>query len=95
MNALRQNSDIIRDKAKSAVLVLASEFEGKLLLVAAATDDAVKMGIKCGDIIKTVAKVAGGNGGGRPNMAQASCPDVSKKNDVIEAAKATVKEMLA
>ncbi len=94
MNALRQNCDVIRDKAKSCVVVLASEFEGKLLLVAAATDDAVKAGIKCGDVIKAAAKAAGGNGGGRPNMAQASCADVSKKKEVIEAAKQTIKEML-
>ena len=94
MNALRQNSDVIRDKAKSCVLVLASEFEGKLLLVAAATDDVVKSGIKCGDVIKAAAKAAGGNGGGRPNMAQASCPDVSKKNDVIAAAKEAIASMI-
>lgn len=94
MNVLRQNCDVIRDKAKSCVVVLASEFEGKLLLVAAATDDAVKCGIKCGDVIKAAAKAANGNGGGRPNMAQASCQDVAKKNEAIEAARSAVKEVL-
>lgn len=94
MNALRQNCDVIRDKAKSCVVVLASEFEGKLLLVAAATDDAVKSGVKCGDVIKAAAKAANGNGGGRPNMAQASCSDVSKKNEAVNAAKAMIQDMI-
>ncbi len=91
MNVLRKNSDVIRDKTKSCVTVLVSESEGKLLVVAAATDDIVKKGVNCSDIIKACAKAAGGNGGGRPNMAQASCPDASKKNDVIK----TAEEMIA
>lgn len=90
MNILRKNCDKIRDKIKSGVAVLVSEYESKLLIVAAATDDATANGINCSDIIKSCAKLAGGNGGGRPNMAQASCPDVSKKNDIIAMAESII-----
>ena len=90
MNILRKNCDKIRDKIKSGVAVLVSECDSKLLIVAAATDDAVAKGVNCSDIIKSCAKIAGGNGGGRPNMAQASCPDVTKKNDIIAAAEEAV-----
>lgn len=91
MNILRKNCDKIRDKIKCGVAVLVSECESKLLIVAAATDDAVANGINCSDIIKACAKTAGGNGGGRPNMAQASCPDISKKNDIIATAENIIK----
>ena len=94
MNVLRQNCDKIRDKLKPCVIVLASVSDGKLLIVSAATDDAVSKGIKCGDIIKACAKAAGGNGGGRPNMAQASCADIAKKDDVISEAKKIILEIL-
>ena len=87
MNILRQNCDKIRNKMKCSAAVLVSELDSKLLIVAAATDEAVANGINCSNIIKECAKAAGGNGGGRPNMAQASCPDVSKKNEIISTAK--------
>ena len=87
MNILRQNCDKIRNKMKCSTAVLVSELDSKLLIVAAATDEAVAKGINCSNIIKECAKAAGGNGGGRPNMAQASCPDVSKKNEIISTAK--------
>ena len=94
MNILRKNCDKIRDKIKSGVAVLVSECDSKLLIVAAATDDAVAKGVNCSDIIKSCAKIAGGNGGGRPNMAQASCPDVTKKNDIIAAAEEAVNSQI-
>ncbi len=94
MNLLRQNSDKIRDKVKPSVVFLEAEAEGKLLMIAAATDDSVARGVNCGKLIQTLSAAAGGKGGGRPNMAQASCPDASKKAEIIAKAKEILTEMI-
>ncbi len=94
MNALRQYCDKIRDKEKNCAVILVSESEGKLLIVAAATDAAVKAGIQCGEIVRTCAQLGGGKGGGRPNMAQASCPDTTKKEEIIAQAKQFSKSLI-
>jgi alanyl-tRNA synthetase len=84
MEALRNTGDTIKSKINSGVLVLASGYEDKVSLIATATKDVVSKGIHCGNIIREVAKVAGGGGGGRPDMAQAGGKDVSKINDALE-----------
>ena len=88
--------DSLKKKAKSAVIVLgiASE-DGKVMLLAGVTDDLIKKGVKAGDIVKEIAPIVGGGGGGRPDMAQAGGKDASKLNDALGRAMAFIKEKLA
>ncbi|AGB41962.1 alanine--tRNA ligase [Halobacteroides halobius DSM 5150] len=68
---LRKMADELKTELDSGIIVLGSKLENKVLFVAVVTDDLVKEGYHAGEIIGEVAKVAGGGGGGRPNMAQA------------------------
>ena len=82
MNSLRNLGDDFKSKLGDSVVVLASSKDGKVNLIAMATDGAVAKGAHAGNIIKAVAGLVGGGGGGRPNMAQAG----GKNPDGIEAA---------
>lgn len=93
-NALRTMGDQLKQKLGSGVVVLASGKDGKVNLMAMATDDVVKKGVHAGNIIKAAAAVCGGGGGGRPNMAQAGGKDASKIADALEKAKEVVAEQL-
>lgn len=75
MNALRQLADQWRQKGTSDVFVAAAENEGKVNLLAAVAKEKVAEGVKAGDLIKTIAPLVGGGGGGRPDMAQAGGKD--------------------
>ena len=83
-NALRDLGDKIRNKIDTGVVVLLSENEGKVNLVAMATKDSLAKGIHCGKIIKEVAAIVGGGGGGRPDMAQAGGKNPEKINEAVE-----------
>ena len=83
-NALRDLGDKIRNKIDTGVVVLLSENEGKVNLVAMATKDSLAKGIHCGKIIKEVAAIVGGGGGGRPDMAQAGGKNPGKINEAVE-----------
>ena len=82
---LRNFGDKLRDKVQG-LIVLASVQEDKINLLAMATKEAVARGIHAGNIIKEVAKITGGGGGGRPDMAQAGGKDASKIGEALEAA---------
>jgi len=84
MDGLRNSCDNIRNKMGSGVVVLASSFGGKVSFVAAATKDAVGKGVHSGNIVREVAKVTGGGGGGRPDMAQAGGKEESRINEALE-----------
>ena len=71
MNGLRDLGDQLKAKVPSGVVVIASEADGKVNLIAMATDDAMAKGAHAGNLIKGIASLVGGGGGGRPNMAQA------------------------
>ena len=90
MNALRTAGDNLKEKAGCAVIVLAFAADGKVNIVAMATPDAVKSGAHAGNIIREVAKICGGGGGGKPDSAQAGGKDASK----IEEALAVVKTLI-
>lgn len=90
MNGLRNLGDNLKEKLTNGVIVLASSQEDKVNLIVMATDDAVKNGAHAGNIIKSIAPLVGGGGGGRPNMAQAG----GKNPAGIEAALAKVEECL-
>ena len=70
-NTLRDQADRLRNQLGSGVVVLGSRENGNVILVAAATKDLLSKGIHAGNIVREVAKVVGGGGGGRPDMAQA------------------------
>ncbi len=71
MNGLRDLGDQLKAKVPGGVVVIASEADGKVNLLAMATDDAMAKGAHAGNLIKGIAALVGGGGGGRPNMAQA------------------------
>ncbi|MFR4591039.1 MAG: alanine--tRNA ligase [Eisenbergiella sp.] len=71
MNGLRDLGDQLKEKLGDGVVVLASAKDGKVNLIAMATDAAMKQGAHAGNLIKGIAALVGGGGGGRPNMAQA------------------------
>ncbi len=71
MNGLRDLGDQLKEKLEEGVVVLASEKDGKVNLIAMATDGAMAAGAHAGNLIKSIAGLVGGGGGGRPNMAQA------------------------
>lgn len=71
MDQLRQLADTWRSKKLSDVLVLGTQSGEKANLIVAVSDEKVKVGMKAGDIIKSISKEINGGGGGRPNMAQA------------------------
>ena len=71
MNGLRDLGDRLKEKLGDGVLLLASDKDGKVNLVAMATDGAMGRGAHAGNLIRNVASKVGGGGGGRPNMAQA------------------------
>ncbi|MBS4023191.1 MAG: alanine--tRNA ligase [Dethiobacter sp.] len=86
METLREMADRLKNKLGSGVIVLGAAAEGKVLLVATVTNDLIKAGYHAGKLVAEVAKMTGGGGGGRPDMAQAG----GKNVDDLDAALAKV-----
>jgi alanyl-tRNA synthetase len=82
--ALRNLADRIRDKVQDGVIVLGSVVEGKVQFVAMASKSAVQKGVHSGKIIKEIAGITGGGGGGRPDMAQAGGKKPEKLHEAME-----------
>ena len=83
-SALRELGDKFRSRYDNCLVVLGSSVNGKVQLIAMATEKAVQSGINCGKIIKEIAAVTGGNGGGRPDMAQAGGKLPEKLKEAVE-----------
>ena len=94
MNGLRELGDQLKEKLGEGVVVLASANEGKVNLIAMATDGAMKQGAHAGNLIKAIAAKVGGGGGGRPNMAQAGGKNPAGIPDAIAEAKNALEGML-
>ena len=94
MNGLRTLGDELKSKLGDGVVVLASALDGKVSLVAMATDSAVKAGVHAGNLIKEIASMVGGGGGGRPNMAQAGGKNPAGIDDAIAKAWEVVTEQM-
>ncbi len=94
MDTLRNTADTLRDKLASGVVVLANVAGGKINFVATATKDAVEKGVHAGNIVREVTQTAGGKGGGRPNMAQAGAPDVTKVDEALNHATEVLKSQV-
>ena len=93
-NALRQMGDFLRDKEPGVVGVLASVNDGKVTLLAVCGKDAVAKGVKAGDIIKAIAPIVGGKGGGKPDSAMGGGTDALKLDDALAAVDDFVAEHL-
>ncbi|HUV41220.1 MAG TPA: alanine--tRNA ligase [Sedimentisphaerales bacterium] len=87
--------DMLKKKAKSAAVVLGFTEQDKVTLVAGVTDDLVKKGLGAGDIVKTIAPIVDGGGGGRPQMAEAGGKNPAKLNDALKKAAEFIKEKLS
>jgi len=90
MDALRGIADELKLKLGSAVLVLGAADGEKVNLVVAVTPDLVKQGLHAGKLIKEVAAICGGGGGGKPELAQAGGKDPSKLSEALNAAESLV-----
>jgi alanyl-tRNA synthetase len=86
-NTLRDAMDVIRQKCPDAALLLGAASDGKCAFIASVPKPLIEKGLKAGDWVREVAKVAGGGGGGRPDMAQAGGKDPSKLNDALDTAR--------
>jgi len=90
----REAVDMLKKKGKSAAIVFGFEDDGKATLLVGVTDDLIKKGLKAGDIIKQVAPIIGGGGGGRPQMAQAGGKKPEKISDALTQAAKIIREKL-
>ncbi|HEY83430.1 MAG TPA: alanine--tRNA ligase [Dehalococcoidia bacterium] len=90
LEILREMADFIRDKLGSVVVVLGTVWEGRPLFLAAVTPDLVERGYNAGEIVRQVAKVAGGGGGGKPNLAQAGGKDKNKLDEALHLARSLI-----
>lgn len=91
MNQLKEIGDKIREKSKNTVALIGTQNENKLTFVCTVSDDLIKSrNLKAGDLVREVAKVADGDGGGKPHLATAGGKDVSKFDQAME----KIKELL-
>ena len=95
MNGLRELGDQLREKLGEGVIVLLSEANGKVNMIACVTDSALARGAHAGNLIKGIAGKVGGGGGGRPNMAQAGGKNPAGIPDCIAEAARVLEGQLA
>ena len=91
---LRKQGDQLRDKDAGVVAVLANVAGEKINILAVCGKDAVKAGVKAGDLVKKVTGLCGGSGGGKPDSAMGGGKDASKLNDALAAVEGFVSEKL-
>ena len=94
MNGLRELGDQLKEKLGQGVIVIASSANGKVNLVAMATEEAMAKGAHAGNLIKGIAALVGGGGGGRPNMAQAGGKNPVGIPDAIAKVEEVLKEQI-
>lgn len=93
METMREMTDWFRNRVDNGVMVLASANDGRPQIVVAVSDALVRDGLRAGDLIKPIAQVVGGGGGGRPQMAQAGGRDSSKIPEALARARALIAEI--
>jgi alanyl-tRNA synthetase len=91
---LREMSDWFRDRLGSSVVVLGTVVDGKPALITTVTEDLTKRGLRAGDLIKPIAQVIGGSGGGKPTMAQAGGKDPSRLDEALAKVDSLVSEAI-
>lgn len=94
IDALRNLGDQMRDKIGGVVVLAAVLDGGKISILTMATKDAVAKGVHAGNVVKAVAKICGGGGGGRPDMAQAGGKDAAKLDAALDAAWNIIEEQI-
>ena len=90
----REAIDMLKKKAKSAAIVLAFDDEGRAILLAGMTNDVIQKGLKAGDVVKAIAPIVEGGGGGRPQMAQAGGKKPEKIDDALKKAAELIRQEL-
>lgn len=93
-DALRSMGDDLKSKGDNVVAVVAGVNGDKANIVAVCGKNAIARGVKAGDLVREIAKLAGGGGGGRPDLAMAGAKDLSKLNSALEASEDVVKSMI-
>jgi alanyl-tRNA synthetase len=91
--ALRSISDSLRDRLGTGVVVIASENDGRVSLVVSVSKDLTSR-VQAGSIVKALAPIIGGGGGGRPDFAEAGGKDPSKIDELLAKAPETVRSLL-
>ena len=94
MNGLRNLGDQMKEKVGEGIVVLASANGGKVTLLSMVTDGAMKKGAHAGNLIKEIAPLVGGGGGGRPNMAQAGGKNPAGIEEALKKAKEAAQNQL-
>ncbi len=96
VDELKVMSDRLREKLRSGVGVLAARINGKLSFVCVVTEDLVKAGtVRAGDVVKQVAAITGGSGGGRPHMALAGGKDTSRLQEALDQVGRILQQLVA
>ena len=95
MNGLRELGDQLKEKLGDGVVVLLSNQDGKVNMIAMATDGALAKGAHAGNLIKGIAALVGGGGGGRPNMAQAGGKNPAGISSAIEEAEKILEDQVS
>lgn len=93
-DALRSMGDDLKNKGDNVVALIAGVNGDKANLVAVCGKNAIAKGVKAGDLVREIAKLAGGGGGGRPDSAMAGAKDISKLDDALAAVEQTVKSLI-
>ena len=93
-DALRSMGDDLKNKGDNVVALIAGVNGEKANLVAVCGKNAIAKGVKAGDLVREIAKLAGGGGGGRPDSAMAGAKDISKLDDALAAVEQTVKSLI-
>ena len=94
VDTMREMTDSFRNKLGSSVVVLGSVVNDKPILVAGVTQDLIERGLHAGNLVRDAAKIIGGGGGGRPNMANAGGRDVDKLPEALESVASWVERQL-
>ncbi len=95
IDVLRKVADLIKQKSASTIACLGTIFEDNAFVLIQVPDVLVKKGIKANDLIKKIAPLLGGSGGGRPEMAQAGSKEIAKLNSAMSNATTIIKESLS
>ena len=94
MAGLMEMGDLLKTELQSGVVVLATVYDNKPYFVGMATPDMLSRGIHCGKLIKKVSEIAGGSGGGKPEMAQAGAKDKEKMGEALQAVPKFIEDLL-
>ena len=94
MELLRKVADLLKQKTKSAVILLGAHTQENASLLLSVSNDLVKRGIKANEIIKEISPLINGSGGGRPELAQAGSKETGKINSAIEQANQLLKDKI-